>query len=161
MSAPPFRISVLGGFTDVGGAASTSKRLLERLVAGLVKRGWDAFLSGDARSVQLAGSRLPPRAMTEALEPLADVAVYVGWLQGRGDGWVSELTAMQVKHPERAHRRLVALEEGYPLTTVLDPSSSGYLGDPPVQICWWWGEEDLLDSVDKMAERQNLGEDAG
>jgi len=153
MSTPPFRIFVLGGFTDIGSAASTSKRLLERLVAELVRRGWDAFLSGDPRSVQLARGKLTPRAMTEVLEGLADLAVYVGWVQGRGDGWVSELTAMQVKHPERAPRRLVALEEGYPLTTILDPGSAGYLSDPPLQIEWWWGEEDLLKLVERVADR--------
>ena len=155
MSARPFRIFVLGGFADIGGAASTSKRLLEHLVAGLNGRGWDAFLSGDARSEELAGAALTPREMTEALEALADLAIYVGWVQGRGDGWASELTAMQLKHPERAGRRLVALEEGYPLTTILDPHSGGYLADPPVRIEWWWGEAGLLELVDSTAELQD------
>lgn len=154
MSDPPFRIFVLGGFTDLGGAASTSKKLLERLVAGLVQGGWDAFLSGDPRSLQLTGSRLTPRQMTESLEGLADLAVYVGWTQGRGEGWASELTAMQLAHPERAGRRLIALEEGYPLTTILDPASGGYLADPPVRIEWWWGEAHLLDIVERVATLQ-------
>jgi hypothetical protein len=154
MNAPPYRIFVLGGFADIGGAASTSKRLLEHLVEALVRRGWDAFLSGDARSLELAGSRLTPRQMTETLEAIADLAVYIGWTQGRGDGWASELTAMQLKHPERASRRLIALEEAYPLTTILDPEAGGYLADPPVRIEWWWGEEHLLAVVERAAERQ-------
>jgi hypothetical protein len=152
MSAGPFRIFVLGGFADIGGAASTSKRLLEHLVAGLRHGGWDAFLSGDARSAELGGAALTPREMTEALEAMADLAVYMGWAQGRGDGWASELTAMQLKHPERAERRLVALEEGYPLTTILDPQSGGYLADPPVRIEWWWGETHLLEIVTRSAD---------
>jgi hypothetical protein len=154
MNAPSYRIFVLGGFADIGGPASTSKRLLENLVEGLVRGGWDAFLSGDARSLKLAGSRLTPRQMTETLEALADLAVYVGWSQGRGDGWASELTAMQLKHPERASHRLIALEEGYPLSTILDPDAGGYLADPPVRIEWWWGEEHLLTVVERIADLQ-------
>lgn len=124
-----------------------SKRLLEGLVVSLRVQGADAFLSGDPRSLALAGGRLSPRRMTEVLEPLADLSVFVGWAQGRADGWVSELTAMQVKHPERAPARLVALEEGYPLTSILDPEIGGYLADPLVPVRWWWGEEHLADVI--------------
>lgn len=148
-SAPShFRI---GGFTDFGGRSTVSKQLLENLVRALRRLGWDAFLSGDPRSVAIAGARLNPRQMTEVLERTADLSVYVGWAEGRGDGWVSELTAMQLAHPERAPRRLVALEEGYPLASVLDPDKGGYLLEPPVRIEWWWGEENLRDLVVRTA----------
>jgi hypothetical protein len=94
MSSPrPLKVFVLGSFRDIHVPGTLSRAVLWRLVASLRKAGWDAFTSGDARSLQVAGTSHSPKRMTEVLEPMSDLAIYVGVRAGRGDGWVSEITA--------------------------------------------------------------------
>ena len=144
MTSPiPLKVFVLGSFRDVRPSRGRSLGVLQRLVGFLRAEGWDAFLSGDARSVELAGAPLEPRLMTEVLEARCDLALFVGVKAGRGDGWVSELTALQIQNPEGATKRVLLLEAGYPLSALLDPLQQGYLADPPVIIGTWIGEHEL------------------
>ena len=146
------RIFALGAFRDVDPGRRTSLRVLEHLVSDLRDIGWGAFLSGDARSVELAGRGLSPLAMTEALEPLSDLAVYVATPTGREGGWASELTRMQTAHPEGAAKRIVMLPHNYTLSAILDPLQGGVLAEPRVLISWWSDRFDLLDQVSVYAE---------
>ncbi len=138
------RVFVLGSFPDIEGTQRRSRALLGRLATGLSAQGWDAFVSGDPRSLELAGAMLSPRKMTEVLERVADLSVYVATLGGRGEGWASEITAMQLSYPEGAAKRALLLETGFPLTAVLDPARAGYLSDPPVFTVSWADEVELL-----------------
>lgn len=149
------RIFVLGSFRDLQGSGVHALGVLARLCEGLRECGWDAFMSGDRRSLELAGGSLPPRALTEALEPRADLALYVACLDGRGDGWVSELTAMQIKDPRGSTKRALLLEERYPLTSILDPAQHGYLADPPVLVTTWANERQLLATAIGLATHMN------
>ena len=144
MSVPSaLNVFVLGSFRDLRPGGTESLALLRRLVGALRDAGWDAFLSGDARSLEIAGGPLAPRRMTEVLEQRCDLAIFVGARDGRGDGWVSELTAMQVRNPAGSRRRVLLLEAGYPLTSILDPAQEGYLADPPVMVGLWGDEAEL------------------
>ena len=147
----PVRVFVLGSFRDARASRTRSRGVLRRLVEALRAAGCDAFLSGDARSLELAGHAFAPRPMTDVLEGLCDLALFVGVKAGRGEGWVSEITAMQVLVPERSTRRVVLLETGYPLTSILDPLQQGYLADPPVMIGTWSREAELHDLAIKCA----------
>jgi len=144
-------IFILGSFRDFQDLSRGSLELLTRLVSDLRDLGWDAFLSGDERSRELAGGTLQAWPMTEHLEPLCDLAVFVVTDQGREAGWSSELATLQAKRPERASRRLLMLPEGYDLSQVLDPAHGGILGNPPISISRWAGEEDLLNQVSTYA----------
>jgi len=151
MPERPLRIFVLGSFRDFGRRTGTSSELLRRHVAGLRELGWDAFMSGDRRSREIAGTGLGAWPMTERLEPLCDLAVFVVTRRGREGGWASELAALQSRHPERAGRRLVMLPQGHGLSRVLDPAHEGLLADPPVLISEWTDEQDLLAQVSTYA----------
>ncbi len=118
--------------------------ILQRLRGGLRATGFDAYISGDPRSLELAGTGLRPRRMREVLEPLSDLSIYVATLRGRGDGRVSEITAMQITEPRGSGRRALLIEEGYPLSSILDPSQGGYLADPPITVIYWRGQDQLL-----------------
>lgn len=150
---PPRRLQVflLGSFRDTSGGGSRSLGILERLREGLRSKGLDAYISGDARSMKLAGAGLVPRQMTEVLGPRADLSLYVATLEGRSDGWVSEITAMQIKDPRGGARRALLIEEGYPLSTILDPAEGGYLADPPILVVSWIGEAQLLFHAIRLA----------
>jgi len=145
------RVFVLGSFPDFEGTQGRSRALLGRLADGLNRQGWDAFVSGDRRSVELGGGPLSPRRRTEVLERLADLSLYVAALGGRGDGWASEITAMQLLYPEGAERRALLMEQGYPLSAILDPGTLGYLGDPAVFIVAWGDEHELLYTASLLA----------
>jgi hypothetical protein len=145
------RIFVLGSFRDFERARRSSVELLERLVHDLRELGWDAFLSGDRRSQELAGGNLKPWPMTERLEALCDLLVFVVTPQGREGGWSTELATLQAKRPEGAGRRLVMVPEGHHLSQVQDPEHGGILGDPPVLISRWSDEEELLNHVSSSA----------
>lgn len=147
----PTRIFVLGSFSDPEGPQGRSRALLGRLATGLNRQGWDAFVSGDPRSLELAGAVLSPRRMTEVLERLADLSLYVAPVGGRGEGWASEITAMQLTFPEGAARRALLVEAGYPLTAILDPARFGYLRDPPVFTVPWADEQELLSTASLLA----------
>jgi hypothetical protein len=150
--ADALKIFVLGSFGDFEARERPSKRALGRLVAGLRDLGWDAFLSGDPRSVEIAGGDLQPLVMTETLEPRCDLAVYVATWTGREAGWASEITRMQTKHPRGANRRLMMLPHEYPLSAILDPAQGGVLANPRVLTSWWSDEDDLLNQVNVYAE---------
>ncbi len=145
------RIFPLGSFRDLRPDTPRARAVLERLRTGLRALGWDAFISGDTRSVELAGPGLRPRAMTEILEPLTDLAIYVATLEGRGDGWVSELTAMQILNPRGKQERVLLAEEAYPLSSILDPAPGGYLADPPMMVIRWKDEQQLLAEANRLA----------
>lgn len=151
MSDEPLRIFVLGSFREFGEDEARGAELLGRLVAGLHGFGWDAFMSGDRRSVELAGGALEAWPMTDRLEPLSDLAVFVVTREGREGGWASEIAALQTGHPERAGRRLVMLPAGHALSEVLDPAHEGLLSDPPVLVSQWVDETDLLVQVSTYA----------
>jgi len=138
------RVFVLGSFRDLHARRRASYRRLRRLVLSLRARGFDAFLSGDRRSRELASASLRPRQMTEVLEGVSDLAFYVASRDGRGDGWVSELTAMQLQRPDFAHRRLLLVQDRYPLSSILSPEQGGYLATPPVSIAVWTSERELI-----------------
>lgn len=89
--------------------------------------------------------------MTEILEGLCDLAYYVGVKGGRGDGWVSELTAMQIRFPAASEKRVLLLEAGYPLTSILDPKQGGYLTDDAIAIGTWTDEDHLLTMANNCA----------
>jgi len=153
----PLRVFVLGSFRDLDPSLSGSRQLLERVVESLTSIGCDAFLSGDPRSIVLAGGSFPPRRMTEILEPRADLALYVATAMGRSDGWVSELTAMQIKNPAGSGKRVLLLESGYPLTSILDPLQQGYLCEPYVTIARWTNEVELCNMAKDFAFRTARG----
>lgn len=145
------RVFVLGSFPDIEGTQGRSRALLGRLAGGLISQGWDAFVSGDPRSLELTGAQLSPRRMTEVLERVADLSVYVATLGGRGEGWASEITAMQLNYPEGAAKRALLMETGFPLTAILDPARAGYLSDPAVFIVSWADEVELLSTASLLA----------
>lgn len=145
MPSRRLRVFVLGSFRDLIGPGNRSIAVLRGLVRALRSTGFDAFLSGDRRSLELAGASLAPRQMTEVLEPLCDLALYVGVLAGRGDGWVSELVAMEIRDPGGANKRVLLLESGYPLSSILDPHQQGYLADHSIMIATWVDESELHD----------------
>jgi hypothetical protein len=128
---------------------------LSRLVVALRAAGHDAFLSGDRRSRQLAGEGLTPREMTEGLEALCDMAIYVAAREGRGDGWVSELTAMQLKRPEDAHKRVLLIQAGYPLSSILSAAQGGYLATPPVAVVPWSNDRELRQRAVRYASHMS------
>lgn len=146
-----FLIFVLGSFRDVERASRRSLALLNHLVAGLRDLGWDAFLSGDARSIELAGGDLTPRAMTEKLEALCDLAVYIATPEGRDGGWAAEIVAMQLKHPEGASKRVLFVRSGFDLSGMLDPEKGGYLAEPAIAVEDWDDEADLLNRINDLA----------
>jgi hypothetical protein len=138
------KVLLLGSFRDCEGGRKEALGTLERLCHGLCSNGFDAFISGDERRLQVAGPGLQPRQMTELLEPRADLSIYVATLRGRADGWVSEITAMQLSAPRRSERRALLVEEGYPLSSILDPAQGGDLADPPILVLSWRGEAQML-----------------
>ena len=144
LRGPP-KVFVLGSFRNVDARRKSSLRRLRRLVTFLRWKGYDAFISGDARSVELAKGAVTPRQATEDLEARCDVALFVGSIDGRADGWVSELTALQLLRPGSAGKRLLLLQARYPLSSMLSPQDGGYLSTPPVAIAAWQSERDLLD----------------
>jgi hypothetical protein len=151
VSSRGLQIFLLGSFGDLTPGGSKARGVLERLRQGLRSLGWDAYISGDRPSLELTGSRLPPRRMTEVLEPLAGLSIFVATVEGRPDGWVSELTALQIKNPRGAERRALLVEVGYPLSSILDPEQEGYLSDPPILVFTWKDEQELLAEADVLA----------
>lgn len=148
---PPTLVFVLGSFRDIDARRRRSRRRLARLVVALRARGHDAFLSGDVRSLELAGNGLTPREMTGALDARCDLAFYVASGKGRGDGWVSELVAMQPLRPAGASKRVLLIQSGYPLSRMLDPEMGGYLASPPVKIVPWSNERELRERALRYA----------
>lgn len=140
---PPLLVFVLGSFRDIDARRRHSRRRLARLVVALRAGGHDAFLSGDARSLELAGAGLTPREMTDVLDARCDLALYGASKEGRGDGWVSELVASQLVRPAGADKRVLMLQGGYPLSRMLDPALGGYLASPPVRVVPWTNDREL------------------
>lgn len=58
---------------------------------------------------------------------------------------------MQLKDPRGAPRRVVLVEVGYPLSSILDPAQEGYLGDSPIWVFSWKDEQELLANADPLA----------
>ncbi len=144
-------VFVLGSFRDVQVGGTVSKGVIARLVSGLRGLGWDAFMSGDERSREVAGGLLSPREMTERLEPRCDLAVYMAVPEGREGGWVAELVAMQLRHPEAASKRVLMVKEGYELSSMLKAEEGAYLADPPVATMPWGDEGELLSRTNAVA----------
>jgi len=151
VDADALKVFILGSFRDYGSVRPRSVRLLGRLVSALRDLGWDAFLSGDDRSLEIAGGDLEARPMTQRLDDLCDLAVFVVTTTGREAGWASELAALQAKRPEGAAKRLLMVPEAYELSWILDPSRAGILGDPPLRISRWSDEQDLVNQVSAYA----------
>ena len=151
MDADALKVFVLGSFRDFGAVGPRSAQLLARLASALRDLGWDAFVSGDERSLEIAGGDLEAWPMTQRLDDRCDLAVFVVTTTGREAGWASEIAALQTKRPEGAERRLLMVPESYELSWILDPSRAGILGDPPVRMSRWSDEQDLVNQVSAYA----------
>ncbi|HEX9710639.1 MAG TPA: hypothetical protein VGB42_11830 [Candidatus Thermoplasmatota archaeon] len=142
---------MLGSFADVTPGGRRSIETLRTLVSCLISLGWDAFLSGDPRSREIAPGHWTPRQLTRALERCTDLSLFVASRAGRPNGWVTELATLQITRPETATRRVVLVEVGYPLSQMMDPMYGGLLAEPPVLVIPWRDGDELCAAADRCA----------
>lgn len=109
--------------------------LLQDLRDLLRQEGWDAFLAIDERATDLIGGIDPhPLPKTRQLAERADACFFVLTGTGRLAGVVAELTTLQLERPQGAGRRIVFVEDGYPMSAILDADQAGVLSTPPVIV---------------------------
>lgn len=107
--------------------------LLQGLRDALCSEGWDAFLAIDDRATELLRGTDPhPLPKTRQLAAHADACFFVLTRTGRLAGVVAELTALQLERPRHAGRRVVFVEDGYPMSSILDADQAGVLSIPPI-----------------------------
>lgn len=139
----PIRIFLLGAYRSFE-PHDRDLRLLRGLRDELRTVGWDAFLAIDDRAVELLGAEdPPPLSKTRRLAARSDACFFVLTGTGRLAGVVAELTSLQIERPERAGRRVVFVEEGYPLSSILDADQEGILAAPRVVTVPFEGVKEL------------------